>query len=396
MKRYFADLHIHIGRSEDGSPIKITAARDLTLANILEESLTRKGITLIGIVDSGSPKIQKDIEGLIESQSLTPLDSGGLCYKGKATLLLGAEVETREASGGHAHFICYFPYLDHMVRFTGVLKKYIKNVNLSSQKARLRGKQLLDIVEEIGGILIPAHVFTPHKSIFGSCAAKMTEVFGPTDIQKILAVELGLSSDSYMADRIAELASLTFLTNSDAHSLPKIGREYNIIEMAEPNYAEFLKALKREKGRGVVANYGLDPRLGKYHRTSCLLCHCITSSKPPVYRCENCGSTKIVKGVLDRIEEIADYEEAITPGHRPEYHYQVPLSFVPGVGRKTVDKLLNNFGNEMEILHSVSEKELVKIVGGKIASMICLARAGQAELNVGGGGCYGKMVSKEE
>lgn len=396
MKQYFVDLHIHIGRTMDGSPVKITAARDLTLANILDECLYRKGINVIGVVDAGSPKVQSDLIRLVEAGSLAPLDKGGLSYLGKAVLILGAEVETREKSGGKAHFVCFFPTLEKMKNFTSVMAKYIKNINLSSQKAELTAEKLFNIVDGLGGIFVPAHAFTPHKSLFGNCAARLTEVFSQRAIAKIYAIELGLSSDTYLADRLADLAGITFLSNSDAHSLPKIGREYNVIDMQQANYEELLMALKREKGRKVTANYGLDPRLGKYHRTHCLVCERIAGGAPPVLRCEYCGSDKIVKGVLDRLEEIATYREPVSPDHRPPYHYQVPLSFVPGVGRKTVDKLLQCFGTEMEILHSASEEDLEKVAGKKIASLLCLARSGKAELTAGGGGRYGKMFIREE
>lgn len=81
--------------------------------------------------------------------------------------------------------------------------------------------------------------------------------------KRIAAVELGLSADSEMAGYISELDSYTFLTNSDAHSLGKIGREYNVIELARPSFSELKLALERKAGRRVSANFGLNPRLGQ-------------------------------------------------------------------------------------------------------------------------------------
>ncbi|MCU6339923.1 endonuclease Q family protein, partial [Enterobacter quasiroggenkampii] len=89
------------------------------------------------------------------------------------------------------------------------------------------------------------------------------------DLEIIDAVELGLSADTEMAGCISELDRFTLLTNSDAHSLSKIAREFNSLAMASPTFKEWAMALRREAGRGVTANYGLNPRLGKYHRTSC-------------------------------------------------------------------------------------------------------------------------------
>ncbi|GAJ23099.1 unnamed protein product, partial [marine sediment metagenome] len=134
-------------------------------------------------------------------------------------------------------------------------------------------------------------------------------------------------ADTEIADHLKELAKYTFLTNSDAHSLPKIGREYNIIELEKANFKEILLALQRKEGRKIYANYGLDPKLGKYHRTFCEICNYTATSNPPVYQCEKCGSDKIVKGVFDRIVEIGDYQQSVSPSHRPPYYHQVPLEF---------------------------------------------------------------------
>ena len=103
-------------------------------------------------------------------------------------------------------------------------------------------------------------------------ADRMSEVL---DLNGIAGIELGLSADSSMAGRISELDAYSFLTNSDAHSLGKIGREYNRIDMAKPSFTEFRQALGTSNGRRISANYGLNPRLGKYHRTYCGGCDSI-------------------------------------------------------------------------------------------------------------------------
>lgn len=76
------------------------------------------------------------------------------------------------------------------------------------------------------GVLIPAHAFTPHKSFYGNCTSRLERIF-KEEFNKIFAIELGLSADTELADQISELETRTFVTNSDAHSLPKIAREYN-------------------------------------------------------------------------------------------------------------------------------------------------------------------------
>lgn len=395
MKKFFVDLHVHIGRTENGSPVKITASKKLTFENIAKECAERKGIDVVGIVDSASPAVIKDIEKLMETGKMKPLKDGGLVYDDKVTIILESEVEVQEKNGGHAHHVAMFPYLEDVKKFSNVLSKLVKNPNLSTQNTRISAQEIFNIVYRIGGALFPAHVFTPHKGTYGNCARRLSDIFTKKTIEKILGIELGLSADTDIADRIHELNKLTFLSNSDAHSLPKIGREYNIFSIKEPTYKEILLALYRREGRMVIANYGMDPKLGKYHRTYCNDCGHIATSPPPIFKCEKCGSTNVTLGVFDRVVDISDFKTPKHPDHRPQYHYQVPLEFVPGVGKKLLEKLYDYFGSEMNILHKATEEELMQITGPVIARDIILARTGKLRLTPGGGGVYGK-VKKEK
>ena len=396
MNTYFMDFHVHIGRSNSGAPVKITASRDLTFANIAQECKHRKGIDIVGIVDCASPEVIDDISQLINSGEMKPLKEGGLIYQDKVTIILGSEIETKEANGGLSHQIAFFPYFEDVKEFSKTLSHLVTNVSLSSQNCKISAQEFFKIINRIGGILIPAHVFTPHKSVYGKCVKRLKEMFSRATLKKIPAIELGLSADTEIADHLKELAEYTFLTNSDAHSLPKIGREYNIIELEKANFKEILLALQRKEGRKIIANYGLDPKLGRYHRTFCEVCNYIATSNPPVYKCEKCGSDKIVKGVFDRIVEIGDYQQSISPSHRPPYYHQVPLEFVPGVGKKTLNKLFDYFGTEMNILHKASYQEISQVVGFEIAKNTILARKGLLKLSPGGGGKYGKVKKKEK
>ncbi len=99
MKTVYADLHIHIGRTSAGKPVKVTAARDLTFGNIAKECATRKGIELAGIVDCASPAVMRDIDDLVEAGEMVELPGGGLRYRDKTTVLLGSELETVEEDG---------------------------------------------------------------------------------------------------------------------------------------------------------------------------------------------------------------------------------------------------------------------------------------------------------
>ena len=397
MEEVFADLHVHIGRSESGKPIKITAARSLNFANIARECADRKGINIVGIIDCASPYVIEDIENFLKTGEAYEIKDGGIIYKDKVCILLGSEVETSEVSRngkcGAAHNVCFFPHLEDIKAFSREMSTHIKNITLSTQRSNVSGYELIDIVEKYNGILIPAHCFTPFKSYYGNCVDKMKDIF-KEKFDKIFAIELGLSADTMLADTISELEDKTFVTNSDAHSLPKIAREYNKMLVKDISFKEVVKALKSEDGRKVLCNYGLDPRLGKYHRTFCDECNQVIETKEPVSVCPKCGSQKVTFGVFDRIELIKDKKESKSPANRPPYIYQVPLTFIPGLGAKTIDKLLDKFGTEMTILHKLSQDDLEAVVGEKVAKEIILAREGKMKLQAGGGGTYGR-VAKE-
>lgn len=394
MYEVFADLHVHIGRSEKGKPIKITAARSLNFANIAKECVERKGINLVGIIDCASPYVIEDIEEFLKTGEAYEIEDGGIVYKDKVCIILGSEIETSEINDdgktGSAHNLCYFPHLVDIKGFSNEMKGHIKNMTLSSQRADISAYELIDIVHKYNGVLVPAHAFTPHKSFYGNCTSSLKRIF-KEKYEKIPAIELGLSSDTFLADKISELETKTFLTNSDAHSLPKIAREYNKMLMESPSFKEFIKVLKNEDGRKVIANYGLDPKLGKYHRTYCETCDKRIEGSAPVTKCHECESKNITMGVFDRIEIIKDKENTQSPENRPEYVYQIPLTFIPGLGKKTIDKLLDNFGTEMTILHKLGNDDIEGVVGEKIAKNIISARDGKMKIVAGGGGNYGKV-----
>ena len=396
MYEVFADLHVHIGRSENGKPIKITAARSLNFANIAKECAERKGINIVGIIDCASPYVIEDIEKFLKTGDAYELEDGGIIYKDKVCILLGSEVETsekgRNGKCGAAHNVCFFPHLKDIKGFSNEMSKHIKNITLSTQRSDISGYDLIDIVEKYNGILIPAHIFTPFKSYYGNCTDRLQYIF-KEKYDKIFAVELGLSSDTFLADMISELENKTFVTNSDAHSLPKIAREYNKMLVNDISFKEVVKALKNEDGRKILVNYGLDPKLGKYHRTHCDNCDSTIETKEPVEICPKCGSDKVTFGVFDRIELIKDKEKTQSPANRPPYIYQIPLTFIPGVGGKTIEKLLDNFETEMNILHKLSEDDIEAVVGEKIAKNIVNAREGKMKVEAGGGGNYGKVTA---
>lgn len=394
MYEVFADLHVHIGRSENNKPIKITAAKSLNFANIAKECVERKGINIVGIIDCASPYVIEDIENFLNTGQAFEIADGGIIYKDKVCILLGSEIETSEINNdgktGSAHNICFFPKLNDIKGFSNAMRKHIKNITLSSQRANISAYELIDIVERFNGVLIPAHCFTPHKSFYGNCTDRLEKIF-KEKFDKVFAIELGLSSDTNLADMISELENKTFVTNSDAHSLPKIAREYNKLLVENISFKEVLKALKNEEGRKIIANYGLDPKLGKYHRTFCEKCLKNVSGEAPVLKCDECDGKNITMGVYDRIQVIKDKFISKSPISRPQYIYQIPLSFIPGVGGKTMEKLLDKFETEMNILHKLSKDDIEAVVGEKVANSIIRARDGKIKIHEGGGGVYGKI-----
>jgi len=400
LRRVFADLHLHIGSTGRGEPVKISASRELTFRNIAREAACRKGIRLLGVIDAHSPGVQRDIAELLDRGEMAEAPGGGIRYR-DVTLLLGAEIEVKEPGRGPAHHLVFLRDFDAMRSFTEWLKPRMTNVSLSSQRVRASGLELQREAAARGGLFIPAHIFTPHRSLYGSCADRLSDVLDPDLVD---AVELGLSADTAMAGLVPELDRYPFLTNSEAHSLARIGREYNALVIGEPSFDELRKALRGEDGRGIAANYGLDPRLGKYHRTHCAGCGTTLDEndgdQPAVRelpaRCPLCGAAKLIRGVSDRVRALGRLAGRVVPPAgpgRPPYICQVPLKFIPGVGPKLLDRLLDRFGTEMNVLYEASPEALAMAAGEAAAALILAAREGRLHLKAGGGGRYGKALA---
>jgi uncharacterized protein (TIGR00375 family) len=396
MKDYFCDMHVHIGATSQGRPVKITASRDLVFGSIVRESLCRKGMDMVAIVDCACPGVLRDVRRMVDGGELFPMPEGGLLHRERLAVIPASEVETAEPDGGVSHHVAYFPDLKTVGEFSRVMSDYISNMELSSQRARMSAAQLYDVTKATGGVLVPAHAFTPHKSLYGNAGRSLHEVF-PREKGAIFCIELGLSADTAMADHLEELGEITFLSNSDAHSIPKIAREYNVIRMKKPCFQELILALKRRGGRHVAANVGMDPRLGRYHRSFCLACQRVIDGPPPVLSCPRCGGEgkAIVKGVYDRIREIAPRQEPVHPAHRPPYRYQVPLMFVPGINDRVLKYLLGVFGSEMAILNVATDEEIKKALPSTIARSLLDARAGRMGMDAGGGGHHGRVKDRE-
>lgn len=383
---YFADMHIHIGRDKYDKLVKITASNKLTITNILYEASRKKGIELLGVIDCQSPSVQEEIYELIDLKKAYELKDGGIRFE-NVTLLLGAEIEVYDENcHGPIHVLCYLPTLEKMIQFSRWLETKMKNIYLSSQRYYGSAKELQYKVKQLSGLFIPAHVFTPFKSLYGKGVKRsLTEVFDPDLID---GIELGLSSDTEMANQIEELDRFTFLTNSDAHSLAKIGREYQMMTLKSPTFKEFEWALHNVEGREIKANYGMNPKLGKYYTTVCQ--QCMENVSFELTTCPHCQSSKVVNGVYDRIKELGSNKKRKV--NRPPYIHQVPLEYIPKLGPKTMKKLLESFQTEMNIIHHVRKQELEDVVSEKIANYIIQMRHGKQNVSAGGGGKYGQII----
>ncbi len=385
---YYVDAHIHIGKTLSGKSVKISAAPSLTVHGILDEALMRKGIDIVGIIDAVCPPVYEEIVGLIERGELASHHEGGLIYRDQVTLLLGGEIEVRGPHGGAAHFGIFVPDLVALREVMSWLASRQTNPSLSSQRLQSGDAfNLAKLTKDVDGIFIVNHAFTPHKGLFGSCVEQMSDMVSP---DLVTAVELGLSADTEMADRISQLATLSFVTNSDAHSLPKIAREYHSVALTSPSFAAYKRALLRTGDDRITKNVGLWPRLGKYHRTMCLACG--EQADEPTRICKKCGSQRVTMGVWDRLIEVADCQESVSPPFRPPYIHQIPLEFIPGLGKQKLKRLMDAFGLEMTILNEVSTKDLISVLGEDLGILVDRARSGQLALESGAGGRYGRLI----
>lgn len=384
MQHFCADLHIHIG-SARGKAVKITASRNLQLKSIIFEDAPRKGLDIVGVVDAGSLSVADEIDEMLQSGELVEQDKGGLLAKNGVLIIPGCEVETREG----IHVIIYLRDLQSIKKWQRFLRSRVHNMVLSTQKADASTVDIINMSVLLDGIFCPAHAFTPHKGAYGVWTSKLEEKIGE-DIKQVKTLELGLSADTDLADMMIETRNFTYLSNSDAHSAANIGREYNLLQMKEKNFEELKLCIENTEGRHIVANYGMDPRLGKYHRSFCPDCEMILEEEAPVRICPVCKNKKIVMGVYDRIVEIKDYDSPRHPAIRPPYYYRVPLKDLPGVGPKTYLKILS-FWSEIEVKENVELEKIERIVGKQLTRTIAAMRQGKLEIIAGGGGKYGKV-----
>ena len=393
MQEFNADFHLH-------GPRSIGVSKDMDLPNLIHGG-RQKGLDLIGTGDCFQPDWLKYLKSNLEQVN------GEYVYD-DMRFILQTEVEDEES----VHEIILFPDFEVLEEIKSKFRPHSKNIDAEwggRPRVNLPPTEIVEIVVDSGGMVGPAHVFTPFKSIFRQGKFDSLEEAYGGSAKDVHFLELGLSANSDYADRISGLHRLTFMSNSDAHSPTpsSLGREFNSFVAEDLSFEEVQKAIKREDGRRFTRNAGFSPKLGKYNVLFCSKCRkrVLVSIKKPkqddpvaifgqkmkvddefikvqlyskseyknyllrinagkVY-CPACKSegkrSKIKLGVSDRVKLLADRPKGTHPSHRPPYLDMVPLTEMlrSGMGIKSknsktlgriYDALIEAHGPEIQLL----------------------------------------------
>lgn len=408
---FIADLHIH-------SKYSRATSKSMSLEGI-NQWAKFKGITVIGTGDFTHPQWFKEMkEKLEESDTMLfnlkdkyiisniPDSCNEVVY-----FMLSAEISCIYKKNGRLrkiHNIVFVPDFATAARINAVLSKI---GNISSDGRPILGldaKELLKIVLDTSdaSMLVPAHAWTPHFSVFGASSGfdSLEECFEEL-APHIYAIETGLSSDPLMNWRLSCLDSITLISNSDAHSPVKLGREANIFD-SKITYKAITDAIKTR--RGFIGTVEFFPEEGKYHYDGHRACGISLSPRDTIkhnYRCPACGK-KITVGVMHRVEELADREYGFRPPHAPLFYSIIPLreilseSLNIGVQSKAVEEayfnLIYRLGNEFKILLNTPLDEIEKASTPLIREAISRMRSRDIHIAPGYDGVYGKIRIFEE
>ena len=377
-----ADLHVH-GR------YSMATSKNMVPETMAAES-SKKGLDLIATGDALHSGWLNTLE-----ESLTETKDGiyrtvDTTDNNSTSFITTTEVEDNE----RIHHLIIIPSIDAAWQMRDEFTA--KNMDADGRpKLRMNAGQIIEIAHDYGCMMGPAHIFTPWTGMY-----KSYDTISECYHRRPDFVELGLSSDTYLADTIEELKDYTFLTNSDSHSPwpHRMGREFNRIDMADLSFGSLKDAIRNNR---IVENYGYDPRMGKYHLTGCARCYRAYSLEEATklkMRC-SCGG-QIKKGVKSRIEELAAYSTPHHPKDRPRYRYILPLAELlstihgKGVTTKYVQSryniLINEFGTEINVLLDVPLEEIAKI-DGDLSGIIGAYRQNRLDVTAGRGGQYGTV-----
>lgn len=385
MQTYDCDLHMH-------GKYAYAVSKHMTVSEICKQARL-KGLDCVGSADI----LHKSWLDQVKEELIEDKD-GVLRHKEHGTaVILSNEIDAK----GRIHHILFYPDFESVEKHRLRIAKHCNNIDADGRPSvYLNSEELARTAEEVGALIGPAHAFTPYFGMYGKYDS-IKDCYGDM-IDYVNFLELGLSADSFFADKIPELHKYTFLSNSDSHSPwpHRLGREFNRIRMAAPTFSELKKALANKDGRGVVLNAGFDPREGKYHASGCNKCHQVFSAKQREEygrRCPICGGA-IKNGVRNRIEELGN---ATNPNRVPYIHI-IPLAEIIcktiGVQSPMASsvqaiwkKFVKMFGSEIKVLIDIPLDELEE-VNEKVAQSIRMFRQGKTLMEVGRGGRYGKLI----
>ncbi len=408
---FIADLHIH-------SKYSRATAKNLDFEN-LYKAAQLKGIRVVGTGDFTYPdwidqireklveaepglfKLREDIAGQIDP------DIPPSCRR-PVRFILQTEISSiykKDDRVRKNHNLVYFPDIESVERFNARLDS-IGNIKSDGRPILgLDAANLLEIMLEINenGFFIPAHIWTPWFSLFGSKSGFDTieECFGSLS-HHIFAVETGLSSDPPMNWRIPQLDDRRLISSSDAHSPMYLGRNATVFNR-EPDYFQIRDALSGKDPQGYGGTLDMYPEEGKYHFDGHRKCNiCLNPKDTLAYGgiCPECNKP-LTLGVLYRVQELARRPEGYRPEARREFSYIIPLAEILSeifqVGPKTkkvnlhYHKALETLGPELEILLNSPLSDLETIGIPLLAQAVEKMRSGNVNIDPGFDGEFGKV-----
>ncbi len=398
--KILADLHIH-------SRFSRATSKELNIRN-LEKYARIKGLNLLGTGDFTHPEWLKELKNeLIED------DTGILKTKTEFNFILQGEISlvyTQEGKGRKIHNVLLAKNFDIVEQINESL---LKRGRLDYDGRPIFNLSCVEFTEMMKNIdkdieIIPAHIWTPWFSLFGSMSG-FDSIEGCFKDQKkhIHALETGLSSDPAMNWRLSQLDDFTLISNSDLHSFwPwRIGRECNVFDI-KLAYDDLIKALKTKNG--FIETIEVDPNYGKYHFDGHRTCKVCMNPKDSIKNkniCPKCGK-KLTIGVLHRVEELADREEGFKPNNAIPFRSIIPLSEIishltgNAVATKKVweeyYKLVDKERPEFDVLLDIELEELKKLTDEKIAEAIIKNRERKIPIQPGFDGEYGYPIFNEK
>jgi uncharacterized protein (TIGR00375 family) len=409
--RFFADLHIHSRYSR-------ATSRDMSLESLWKWAQL-KGISVIGTGDFTHPKWLDELKVKLDTnynnifklkESYFTKEIPSSCAA-DVFFILSAEISCIYSKNGKlrkVHVVVLVPDIASAEKVNNALSGI---GNLSSDGRPILGLdagKLLEIVMDAcpDALFIPAHAWTPHFSVFGASSGfdSLEECFGELT-EYIYAIETGLSSDPSMNWRLSALDSITLISNSDAHSAPKIGREANIFE-TDVSFESIRQAVKTKKG--FIGTVEFFPEEGKYHYDGHRLCGVNLTPEETLhhnYLCPVCGR-RVTVGVMHRVKKLADRPTGFKPHNATPFYSLIPLPEIlseimkVGVNSKAVGKqylqLLERLGNELRILMDTPLDDIRKEGSDLLSEAISRMRAGNVHIVPGYDGEYGKVKIFEE